>query len=232
MPNTRAGDRHTKAITRSLIRDPKKKAAREARNALKQFDFGIEIIRAAAKKQPPFRLTSGLILQLHQLCLDGLDVFAGTFRNSPVKIGESGHTPPAHHLVSGLVQEMCDYVNKNWRRRKPMHLCAYVMWRMNWIHPFSDGNGRTSRVMSYIVLCARLGYELPGGLTIPEQIASNKTPYYKALEAADKAEKAGKINVEKLEALLATLLAKQLVSVHRSATGTSANPRRVAKKLH
>ncbi|MBL8221394.1 MAG: Fic family protein, partial [Bryobacterales bacterium] len=31
-----------------------------------------------------------------------------------------------------------------------------VMWRLNWIHPFFGGNGRTARSASYLVLCASL----------------------------------------------------------------------------
>jgi Fic family protein len=70
--------------------------------------------------------------------------------------------------------------------KKPLHLASYVMWRLNWIHPFTDGNGRTSRAVSYLVLCIRLRALLPGKLTIPEQIEQDKTPYYRALEAAER----------------------------------------------
>jgi Fic family protein len=83
---------------------------------------------------------------------------------------------------------------------------------MNWIHPFTDGNGRTARAVAYLVLCVRLGYRLPGTRTIPELIAADKDPYYSALEAAD----AGDLTV--LEKLLASLLARQLYDVHRIAT--------------
>jgi fido (protein-threonine AMPylation protein) len=58
------------------------------------------------------------------------------------------------------------------RRRHDRHL----MWRINWIHPFDDGNGRTARMASYAVLCVLLGYELPGTKAIFEQIAEHKTP--------------------------------------------------------
>ena len=82
---------------------------------------------------------------------------------------------------------------------------------------FVDGNGRTSRVVSYLVLCVRLGYVLPGTITIPEQISKNKDPYYQALEAADKANASGKLDLTEMEHLLESLLANQLVSVLDSA---------------
>jgi Fic family protein len=108
---------------------------------------------------------------------------------------------------------MCDYINENWAKASPLHLAAYTLWRMNWIHPFVDGNGRTSRAVSYLVLCVRLRYVLPGITTIPELIAKNKDPYYQALEAADKANADGKIDLSEMEKLLEGLLAKQLISV-------------------
>ncbi len=114
---------------------------------------------------------------------------------------------------------MCDYVNDNWEKSSPLHLASYALWKLNWIHPFTDGNGRTACAISYLLLCLRLGYRLPGTNTIPEQIAKDKTPYYKALEAADKAWAGKKIDLSELEGLLSALLANQLVGVHEQATG-------------
>jgi hypothetical protein len=60
----------------------------------------------------------------------------------------------------------------------------------------------------------RLGYLLPGKLTIPEQISADKTPYYKALEAADIAWGEGRIDLTAMKELLGSMLAAQLVAVH------------------
>ena len=115
---------------------------------------------------------------------------------------------------------MCDYVNDNWDSQSPLHLSSYVMWRLNWIHPFEDGNGRTSRALSYLVLCVRTGYRLPGATTIPDRISTNKFPYYDALDAADEAWKAGsKTDVSKMEELLGDHLAGQLLEVFNTAKG-------------
>lgn len=111
------------------------------------------------------------------------------------------------------VQEMCDYINDNWHEKSAFHLAGFAMWRLNWIHPFPDGNGRTSRILSYIVLLSKLGYILPGKPTIPEQIAADRTAYFRALEAADDAETRGVLDVSVMEELLKGLLANQLLSV-------------------
>jgi Fic family protein len=98
-------------------------------------------------------------------------------------------------------------------------LAAFVLWRLNWIHPFTDGNGRTSRAASYLVLCCRIGWVLPGKRTIPDQIAENKLPYYQALEEADDAERSGQVDLTKTETMLSMMLARQLYAVHTDATG-------------
>jgi Fic family protein len=96
------------------------------------------------------------------------------------------------------------------------------MWRMNWVHPFYGGNGRTARAISYLALCVRLGFILPGEKTIPELIAEDKAPYYAALRSADSAWDSGKLDVSEMETLVARLLAAQLVQVHEKATGKKA----------
>ena len=111
------------------------------------------------------------------------------------------------------IEELCDYVNEKWQEKSPIHLAAYVMWKLNWIHPFTDGNGRTSRAAAYMILCVKMGYVLPGKRTIPDQIAENKTPYYKALEAGELAWQDGKIDLTAMKDLLSSMLAQQLVAI-------------------
>jgi Fic family protein len=206
-------ERHSKALEIELISDPQQKARQEAENGLRQYDEVIERINYSLQPERPFKLRPSAILSLHRRALEGISSFAGVFRPGGIEIKGSKHAPPGAHLVPELVEQLCDYLNDNWTKFSPLHLAAYTLWRMNWIHPFVDGNGRTSRAVSYLVLCVRLGYVLPGTTTIPEQISKNKEPYYKALEAADSAQAAGKPDLAEMERLLESLLASQLVSV-------------------
>lgn len=218
-----SGDRYSRADSPELITDPQLKAEREARNALKQFDIAKQIIDDFIQQpERKFRLRPSIVQQLHRAALDGISAFAGNWRPADVTIEGSEHRPGGAHLVAEQVEEMCDYVNTNWESRSPIHLAAYVLWRLNWIHPFDDGNGRTARMVSYVVLCVRLGFQLPGRYTIPEQIAENKKPYYDALEAADRALKDGGTDVSPLESLLTSMLAKQLLGIYERAKGTAA----------
>jgi Fic family protein len=210
--------RDSRALEPELISDPTQKAEAEARNGLRQYDVGIKSIQTALDRGG-FKLRPSLILTLHREALAGISSYAGNYRPAGVKIEGSQHQPPGAHLVPELVEDLCDYVNAHWEASTPIHLASYIMWRLNWIHPFADGNGRTSRITSYVVLSVRAGFVLPGTPTIPDQIVDNRVPYFDALDAADSASRAGKIDVSKMEELIAGLLAHQLATFYKAAGG-------------
>jgi len=211
-------DRKSEAELPPLITDPTELAEKEAENALHQFDWAMEEIdRWLAEDKPTLKLST--LLSLHRKAMSGIDRYAGNFRPAAVAIKGSKHNPIAGDDVARYVENMLEYVKDNWESKTALHLSSYVMWRLNWIHPFADGNGRTSRILSYMVLCAKLRQILPGTLTIPEQISKDKVPYYKALEAADRHYKKGTVNVSEMEQLLECYLANQLVNVQELASG-------------
>lgn len=211
--------RHSRALEPELITDPKLKAEAEAANGLRQYDFAVQAVQTAIERSP-FRLRASLILSFQREALRGISSYAGNFRPSDVNIQHSKHEPPGAHLVPELVEDMCDYVNEHWETASAIHLAAYVMWRLNWIHPFADGNGRTSRILSFYILFCKLGALLPGTPTLPDLIIDHRSSYEEALDAADAALKeSGKVDVSKMEALIEGLLAKQLAHVYEMAAG-------------
>ena len=214
--------RHSKAEQTSVATDDIEKAKLEAANALRQTERVRQSIMSIIDGRP-FKLRPSTILDLNRCAIEGLDAYAGVWRPAGVAIGQSKHTPPGGHLVPELVEEMCDYVNEFWQVRSAIHLSSFVMWRLNWIHPFTEGNGRTSRAISYLVLCAKERAWFPGVTTIPDQIVANRLPYYHALEAADaKYANAGRTFstdvVEEMEQLVGSMFANQLKSAFDSAT--------------
>lgn len=214
-----AHERHSSALDADLITDPDERAAREVSNGLRQIDKVVEMVEYHVERKVPFRLKLSTLFDLHRIALEGISSFAGNFRPAGIIIGGSIHEPVGAYLVPGLVEEMCDYVNENWAKMSSLHLASYVLWRLNWIHPFTDGNGRTSRACSYLVMCLKIGYPIYSGNSVPEQIAQDKKPYYDALEKADEACRGGVTDVTALEDLLETLLTRQLVAVLKDARG-------------
>jgi Fic family protein len=220
MTNGGENRRDSRAQDPELIKDPHERAEAEVRNGFRQYDAGVALAQEAIDRGA-FKLRPSTILSLHREALRGISNYAGNWRPGPVEISKSKHVPPPAHLVPELVEEMCDYVNDSWETSSHIHLAAYVMWRLNWIHPFADGNGRTSRIASYLVLLAKTGTILPGKPTIPDQIQADRSGYFAALDAADEAWQAGRLDVHQMEDLLSGMLAKQLVSYYVEAGGAS-----------
>lgn len=214
--------RHSLAAEATLLKNPDEIARKEASNSILQAQRIKDIALDALHGDRRFRLRASTFLNLNRCAIEGLNVYAGNWRPGKVEIQKSKHQPPDAYRVPELVEDLCDYINENWDEKSAIHLSAYSMWRTNWIHPFADGNGRTARAVSYLVLCIKEGFLLPGLTTIPEQIVDNRNPYYDALEDADEryaADQNCENVVEKLEGLLAGMLAKQLTDAFNRATG-------------
>lgn len=211
-------DRSSEAQEANLIEDDQQRAVVEVENGFRQFDFAMQELDDW-KNNKNYRLKPSLLLKLNRIALESVHPQPGVFRAGDIDISGSGHKPPPPEKVPELIEKFCDYINENWERKTPLHLSSYAMWKLNWIHPFADGNGRTSRIMSYLILCAKVGNRIPGVKSIPEQIAENKQPYYVALEAADDAWSKDIIDLSAMENLLESYLANQLVDIHKNAVG-------------
>jgi len=186
---------------------------REIENGFRQYDLTQDIIRYYLAPDRPFALRVPLILDLQREAVAGIEAEPGQIRKTTVGIHKSEHSPPPPHLVSNYLSDFCEYVNDNWHERTAFYLSAYAMWRLNWIHPFTDGNGRTSRALSYTLLSIKLGYVLPGAHTILQQIEEDNSHYIEALEKADAAAREGSEDVSEMERMIRAMLAKQLLSV-------------------
>ncbi len=143
-------DRKSQAATPVLVTDPQELAKNaKPKTAFRQATEVLSMIEHFRDTGRPFRLRPSMILTLQRVALEGITSYAGLNRPADIAIGGSRHQPPPAYRVPELVEDLCDYVNENWDAATAIHLCAYVMWRLNWIHPFADGNGRTSRAAAY-----------------------------------------------------------------------------------
>src|SRR3569833_2104108 len=59
------------------------------------------------------------------------------------------YDPPDHQLVPTLMNEFEEDLAGRWADSSAVSLAAFSLWRINWIHPFKNGNGRTARAFAY-----------------------------------------------------------------------------------
>ncbi len=158
-----------------------------------------------------FKLTPEIVYELNRTAVQFLTFKPGQYRDQHAYIEGSEHAPPDWSAVPALMKELFDYLNQNWERRTASHLAAFVLWRLNWVHPFEEGNGRTARAVAYFVVCLKHKMWLPGRRTIGGQIEDDHPPYYEALRAADaKHRDDGTIDVSVMEQYIERLLKVQL----------------------
>jgi hypothetical protein len=162
-----------------------------------------------------FTLDRELLCELHAIAMDG-EPCAGKIRTEDVQIGSAVvlFMPPRWQEVEGHLQTMFEHIASAQSAAAPsaLHVAAYALWRLCWIHPFDDGNGRTARAIAYALLCVGLGRPLPGSPAVPELIALNRYPYWDALRAADRAWAAGALDVSEMEQVLDDLAEQQIAS--------------------
>jgi Fic family protein len=77
---------------------------------------------------------------------------AGRLRDYEVRIGGSKFIPPPHTAVNLLVSGFFKWYNANKNKLNPVELAALTHLKFVTIHPFGDGNGRTTRLMMNHVL--------------------------------------------------------------------------------
>ena len=146
---------------------------------------------------------------LNAAAVSNIAQFGGRYRRGPIYVGN--HVPPHFDRVSDEMDRFLSVVHENWTViDNPMILPAYALWRMNWIHPFIEGNGRTARAACYYLICLKFGRLLPGARIVPERIRENREPYVAALRAADEAGAEGHFDVNQLAGYLGDLLKGQL----------------------
>ncbi len=124
------------------------------------------------------RLTEWTIKSIHRLVLKGIqEDNAGVYRKENVVIGGASHRLPDHVIVPELMEQFISKVENEWSTIHPVERAAKVHAEFVKIHPFIDGNGRTSRLL--------MNYELMKAGFPPAVIkAIDRARYYDALDLA------------------------------------------------
>ena len=133
-------------------------------------------------------ITEGLIRDIHKRLVEGVrggSAAPGEYRRVQNYVvnaatGKIVYMPPPAHDVPILMQELVDWLNRE-SDIHPVLASGIAQFQLVHIHPFLDGNGRTSRLLSMLCLY-RTGYDFKRLFTISEYYDRNRAAFYRALQ--------------------------------------------------
>ncbi len=137
-------------------------------------------------------LTTNIILQLHRDLMQYADTgIGGRFKATQNYLQETlpdgttfiRFTPVAPYETRPCVESICQNYNDAIARNKidPLLLLPIFIHDFLCIHPFDDGNGRMSRLLT-VLLLYKSGFEVGKYISIEKHIEKTKNVYYDALE--------------------------------------------------
>lgn len=137
-------------------------------------------------------LTPNYILQLHKILFSHTDsAFGGSFKNVQNYISATDadgkqytlFTPMAPYETPEAIRMICEEYNRVIGEGKvdPLLVIPVFIHDFLCVHPFLDGNGRMSRLLTTLLLY-RAGYEVGKYVSLEAKIAKNKDAYYATLE--------------------------------------------------
>lgn len=186
----------------------------EVENAERQFSFMKSILVASLSMGRPF-LSQHVIKAFNYHAITCLHISAGEYRPCDVHVG--AHRPPPFFRVNALMDDFVNRINRHWEAADPVVLATHVLWRLNNIHPFINGNGRTARTAAYYVLCLRNGGLIRGSVTLPELLKRDRDEYCIHLQHAhDTFATTGEADISPLHQMVSRLLNEQINSAHPS----------------
>lgn len=113
----------------------------------------VDYIKELAKTTKPTDITQDTILEIHRQILNKIDdTNAGRYRSLPVRVAGSTTVFPNHMQVAKLMAKFITDLHKIAKTQHPCLIAAFGHFTLVGIHPFSDGNGRTARLLMNLIL--------------------------------------------------------------------------------
>ena len=122
----------------------------QEQNLLRQYDLLTNCIEIGLEKGIE-AFDKYTLWALNYAAVANIAQFGGRFREEPIYV--SDHIPPRFEEVPHQMDLFFSFIHENWTVEgigdHPTGVAAYALWRLNWIHPFVEGNGRTARAACY-----------------------------------------------------------------------------------
>ena len=175
-------DQAEQLLAGNLVPEADPDDARELLNYRKAFDFVSECL---ATGDP---ITEGLIHEIHKRLVEGVrggSAAPGQYRKIQNYVvnsatGETIYTPPPAHDVPIMMAELVDFLSSE-ADTHPVLVSGIAQFQLVHIHPFLDGNGRASRLLSTLYLY-RAGYDFKRLFTISEYYDRDRPAFYRAIQ--------------------------------------------------
>jgi Fic family protein len=156
---------------------------RELLNYKKAFEFVSEYLEHGGP------ITESLVREIHKRLVEGVRGGAaapGEYRRIQNYVvdsvtGETIYTPPPAHDVPIMMAELVDWLNRE-EEVHPVLVSGVSQFQLVHVHPFLDGNGRTSRLLSTLCLY-RAGYNFKRLFTISEYYDRDRPAFYRAIQS-------------------------------------------------
>jgi len=145
----------------------------------KDHQAALEYLHDLVDKNKKHTISEMLIRNLHQIIIQETDKeWAGRYRNANVVIGGAKHTPPDALQVPQKMRDLITWLNAQKNKTNIVELAALLHHKLVYIHPFFDGNGRTSRLTMNLLL-------MQAGYPLVIILKNDRKKYYDALSKAD-----------------------------------------------
>lgn len=184
----------------------------EARNGVDQIGY----IEYLVRKLHAVELRESHIQEFHAIAINEIYPCGGRYRDASMDViirGSEHKLPPAAQVPT-LVTDLIAKLNAERESLPALDRAAYALWRINWIHPFAGGNGRTARAVSYSVICMDIGVVPPGTPQFPAVIYEKRDAYVQALKTADASElTTGTPDLARVREVIEDALLRQLATV-------------------
>ncbi len=173
---------------RSILEGNKVKGVnRDDEKELLNYKKAMDFISKYLGKDDP--VSEGIVRELHKILVIGVrgeNAGPGNYRkiqnyvvNSRTR--EVVYTPPAPLEVPHLMREFTEWINKA-EDVSPILVAGIAQFQFVHIHPFIDGNGRTARILSTLILY-KTGYDFKRLFTISEYYDKDRQFYYQAIQS-------------------------------------------------
>ena len=162
-------------------KEPKNKSEQMVRNNYDALTYVLEHL-----EEP---VTEDIIIQIARIVTrSAAEVPVNGYRESQVYVSRQNgpvYTPPEASAVPGLMKQLIVFIQTS-----PLHpvlKACIAHFYLVYVHPFGDGNGRTARALSFMMLI-QSGYDFFRYFSISDIVVQERGKYYRSMRCVEEAD--------------------------------------------